>query len=43
MELQNDYKALRAKAKSGFDFYNIIEKSVLEMEEDSKQTHKVDI
>lgn len=31
-ELQKDYQQLRTKAKNAYDYYNIIEKSVLEME-----------
>jgi len=31
-ELHKDYESLRNKSKNAYDFYNIIEKSVLEME-----------
>ena len=34
LELRNDYISLRSKAKNTYDFYNIVEKSVLEMEDD---------
>lgn len=37
-ELLNDYTTLRSKAKNPYDYYNIFEKSVLEMEvDDDKQ------
>lgn len=34
-ELLQDYRNQRSKAKNAYDFYNILEKSVLEMEDDS--------
>jgi len=30
--LKNDYVKFRAKSKNTYDFYNIVEKAVLEME-----------
>ena len=32
LELKKDYISLREKSKNTYDFYNIVEKSVLEME-----------
>ena len=38
LELKKDYFGFRDKALNAYDFYNLIEKSVLEMEEEDKHT-----
>ena len=32
LQLQSDYSRFRAKARNPYDYYNIVEKAVLEME-----------
>lgn len=40
-ELRSDYTTLRSKAKNAYDFYNIFEKSVLEMESDDGKDGRI--
>jgi hypothetical protein len=39
-ELKEDYERMRARAKNAYDFYNVIEKSVLEMEGSSENSER---
>ena len=38
-ELKHDYNILRERSLNGYDFYNLIEKSVLEME--GEETNRI--
>jgi hypothetical protein len=37
LELKQDYLKFKSQAKNSYDFYNLIEKSVLGMEEEAEQ------
>ena len=37
LELKNDYISFRQRAQNAYDFYNLVEKSVLEMEDEGQQ------
>ena len=37
VELKQDYLKFKQKARNEYDFYNLIEKTVLEMEDDELQ------
>ena len=42
-ELKKDYIYHQSKAKSDYDYYNLIEKSVLEIEETSRKSNDEEI